>query len=540
MAVTFQMKSNVTPIGIIRDVDDLVANPLFIDPIGDWPNQEHKIHNPAEQYDIFPRVPPGCFRMEMWEEELVVDAETLETVAEPESNHEEAMAERTPLLDRFVYLGENRWYRRSGPTWAKACREHDGAVLAAIGNAGYSATRTMAADWQEDSILRCAPSITSLSERGVVLDYMKEHLLVNEIWCAANWPHGVFVHKSGKRILNRGHFSLVEPKGSILPECWRHYGDGLLGDQRERVWGLWRETLKRAHAGGLIQGWYQPLGLALCSSLGGVGKSQAFRFIALSLGSECPAAAGGYLAGDRIGCSHYLQEPVVELSDASVSERDVGEAQTLLLNLVSNPNKEVRNMRSESRMIPLSPLLCVSLNTDNPECIRIFRRLPVTVIEKWLIALCGNGTKALRAAGFDYGDLERTLPQMVGYLLATDTPEEFLFETVEGRRQPARFLVAPYFDPELDLAWGSMGNLAPVWKDIAAALRAVTVPPKNGRFKVSKLLGLLRQGGNPTYGNLSVKAFAVMLDKIHLAIPTILKRKSISNPKKGGWYEYFT
>ena len=285
--------------------------------------------------------------------------------------------------------------------------------------------------------------------------------------------------------------------------------------------------------------WYQPLGLALCSSLGGVGKSQAFRFIALSLGSECPAAAGGYLAGDRLGCSHFLQQPVVELSDASVPEREVGEAQTLLLNLVSNPSKEVRTMRTETRMIPLSPFLCVSLNTDNPECTRIFRRLPDTVKPKWLVANCGNGTKALRAAGFDYGDLERTLPEMVGYLLATDTPEEFLFETVDGRRQPARFLVAPYFDPDLDLAWGSMGNLAPMWKDIDAAIRGVTVPPKSGRYKVGKLLGLLQKSGKPGYGKFSMRSFAVVLDKIHHAIPTALKRKSIGNPKKGGWYEYF-
>ena len=157
--------------------------------------------------------------MEVWEEELVVDAETLEAIAESETESAEESESRLPLLDRFVYLGENRWYRRSGATWGTACRENDGAVLAAIGNAGYSSTRTIAADWQEDFILRCAPSMTSLSERSVVLDYMKENLLVNDIWCAANWPHGVFVHKSGKRILNRGWFPLVEPKGSILPEC---------------------------------------------------------------------------------------------------------------------------------------------------------------------------------------------------------------------------------------------------------------------------------------------------------------------------------
>ncbi len=477
--------------------------------------------------------------MAVWEEDVGEDMEIPEVTAEPASDSAEAAECQLPLLDRFVYLGENRWIRRSGPTWAKACREHDGAVIAAIGNAGYSSTRTIEPHWQQDSILCCAPPTTSLSERGVVLDHMKEKLFVSEIWCAANWPHGVFVHKSGKRILNRGHFPLVEPKGTILPECWRHYGSGLLGDQRERVWGLWREVLKRAHAGGLIRGWYQPLGLALCSSLGGVGKSQAFRFIALSLGSECPAAAGGYLAGDRLGCSHFLQEPVVELSDAAVSERDVGEAQTLLLNLVSNPNKEVRNMRSEARMVPLSPFLCVSLNTDNLECTRVFRGLPITVKEKWLVVNCGNGTKALRAAGFDYKDLERTLAEMVGYLLATDTPEEFLFETADGRRQSARFLVAPYFDPELDLAWGSMGNLAPIWKDIEAAIRGVAVPPKSGRYKVSKLLGLLQKSGKPDYGDYSVKAFAVILEKLHQAIPLVLKRKSVGNPKKGGWYEYF-
>jgi hypothetical protein len=477
--------------------------------------------------------------MAVWEEEVGEDMETPEVTSEPASESAEAAECQLPLLDRFVYLGENRWVRRSGSTWAKACREHDGAVIAAIGNAGYSSTRTIEPHWQQDSILRCAPPTTSLSERGVVLDYMKENLFVSEIWCAANWPHGVFVHKSGRRILNRGWFPLVEPKGTILPECWRHYGTGLLGDQRERVWGLWREVLKRAHAGGLIKGWYQPLGLALCSSLGGVGKSQAFRFMALSLGSECPAAAGGYLAGDRLGCSHFLQEPVVELSDAAVSERDVGEAQTLLLNLVSNPNKEVRNMRSEARMVPLSPFLCVSLNTDNLECTRVFRGLPITVKEKWLVVNCGNGTKALRAAGFDYKDLERTLAEMVGYLLATDTPEEFLFETADGRRQSARFLVAPYFDPELDLAWGSMGNLAPVWKDIDAVIRGVSVPPKSGRYKVSRLLGLLQKSGRPDYGDYSVKAFAHILEKLHHAIPMVLKRKGVGNPKNGGWYEYF-
>jgi len=60
----------------------------------------------------------------------------------------------------------------------------------------------------------------------------------------------------------------------------------LFGGQKERALGLWRETLKRAHEGGLAKGWFQPAGLALVSAVGGVGKGRWFTLMAQSFGAE--------------------------------------------------------------------------------------------------------------------------------------------------------------------------------------------------------------------------------------------------------------
>ena len=470
------------------------------------------------------------------------------------------------LLEEFAYLGDNHWLRRDGPTWATAARELDGAVTAAIADCGYlevqpSPTNWMLV-WEADPILQHATVRSTLTERGFVLQYMKEHLHVHAIWQAAHWKMGVF-SRNGLRILNRAYFPLIQPVGKGMPRCWDVYTTGLftcmaapqgpwdetapvpvaVSDQRERALGLWRETLRHAHAGGLNRGYFQPAGLVLVSEHGGAGKGLYFRLNALSLGDTEAAAAGGYLAGDRLGCSHLLQRPVVELSDASVADRDVSQAQTLLLNLVSNPTKAVRMMRTEEWQIPLSPMLCVSLNSDNPACTRVFRGLPMSVKEKWIAIRCGSGTAALRDAGFDYADLERTLPEMVGYLLNSATPDEYLHEEIDGRRQPARFLVGHYFDPVLDLEWGPLGDLAPVWEDIQAVVAADFNPPKSGRYKVSQLRTLLLTirdlNGDPTYRDMTVKAFSVVLQKIQTAIPSVLQRTAVGNPKNGGWYEYW-
>jgi hypothetical protein len=233
---------------------------------------------------------------------------------------------------------------------------------------------------------------------------------------------------------------------------------------------------------------------------------------------------------------------VVELSDVSVPDREVPQAQTRLLNLISNPVKEIRLMRTETRLVPLSPMICVSLNADNRECMKIWRDLPVTVLEKWIVVVCGNGTRALRDSGFDYADLERTLPQMVGYLLNSDTPDELLHEVVEGRRQRARFLVGHYFDPNLQLQCGPQGNQAALWKNLQNAVKNHSNPPKSGRYKVAQLRRLLiatnASNGDRTYRAMSVKKFAVELRKLQAAVPTLLKKTPVGNPAKGGWNEY--
>jgi len=121
------------------------------------------------------------------------------------------------------------------------------------------------------------------------------------------------------------------------------------------------------------------------------------------------------------------------------------------------------------------------LNTDNPACIKIFVGLPQTVKEKWIVIVCGNGTRALRGAGFDYADLERTLSEMVGFLLNTETPDEYLHEIVDGKHQRARFLVGHYLNPGLDLEWGPLGDLAPFWEDLQAVVKAdVPLPRMDG------------------------------------------------------------
>jgi hypothetical protein len=307
------------------------------------------------------------------------------------------------------------------------------------------------------------------------------------------------------------------------------------------VLGLWREALKKAHGGGLAKGWFQPAGLGLASDEGGVGKSRLIYYLAVSFGAECPASAGGYLAGDTLGCSHLLQQPVVECSDVSVPDREVPQARTRLLNLISNPVKEIRVMRTETKLLPLSPLVCVSLNSDNRECMKIWLDLPVTVLEKWIIVVCGNGTRALREAGFDYDDLERTLPEMVGYLLSSETPEEYLYEVIESRRQRARFLVGHFFDPTLNLRGGPVGGQAALWQGIQQAVRQDRNPPRNGRYKVSRLRTLVIGLHGPsaaTYRKMSDKGFGVAMAKLQAAIPDSLVKTPKGNPKRGGWNEY--
>jgi hypothetical protein len=529
----------------MMDVDDLPPPP-FEDPIGPWPISDcaatvsRLINGQSRISDI---EVPTWREMESVEDEIPSPVLPTE---EQDSPLAAAGAEQevSPLLKEFVYLGKNCWLRRDGPTWATAAEELDTAVMAAVADSGYqnsdvcSGNRTVGG--KPDPILMRASEQSTLSERGFVLQHMKRHLHVHEVWNAANWPHGVFTHH-GRRILNRAAYKLVEPVGEIMPECWRVYSSGLLLDQRDRVLGLWRETLKRAHAGGLAKGWFQPAGLGLASDEGGVGKSRLIYYLAVSSGAECPASAGGYLAGDILGCSHLLQQPVVELSDVSVPDREVPQAQTRLLNLISSPVKEIRLMRTEVKLVPLSPLLCVSLNSDNPECMKIWRDLPVTVLEKWIIVVCGNGTRALREGGFDYSDLERTLPQMVGYLLSSDTPDEYLHEVVQGRRQRARFLVGHYFDPTLNLQRGPVGGQAAVWQELQQAVRQDRNPPRNGRYKVSQLRTLvigLRGPSAAACRKMSDKAFGVTLAKLQAAIPDSLVKTPVGNPKRGGWNEY--
>lgn len=199
-------------------------------------------------------------------------------------------------------------------------------------------------------------------------------------------------------------------------------------------------------------------------------------------------------------------------------------------------------MRTETRLLPLSPMVCVSLNSDNGECTKIFSGLSETVKEKWIVVACGSGTRALRDAHLDYSDLERTLPMMIGYLLNSATPDQFLHEIVDGRRQRARFLVGHYFDPVLDLEWGPLGDIAPIWEDIQAVVRANGTPPKDGWHTVSLLRTLLLtlrdSTCDPTYREMTVKGVGIVLAKIHGAIPTICQRKAIGDPKNGGRYVY--
>jgi len=240
------INENYTPENVIPDVDDILTPAPMVDPIGEDPGNIPPIPGALPSaVDLDPKNPArGLSKLEKLAAQLELErAKEARYKAQKEAKEAKAPTNRprkakeanarqiSPdtkrsgggLLDRFAYLGNNQWLRRDGPTWATAARELDGAVIAAIADCGYMelppSPENWMLVWEADSILSHATPRTTLTERGFVLQYMKDTLHVHEVWSAAHWPKGVFPD-SGRRILNRANFPLVQPIGKTMPRCW--------------------------------------------------------------------------------------------------------------------------------------------------------------------------------------------------------------------------------------------------------------------------------------------------------------------------------
>lgn len=438
-----------------------------------------------------------------------------------------------PLLEEYAYLGKNTWLHRINSNWVGAIVEYDSAVVSSVKKAGYG-TLEWQASWEDDPILKTCPARTTQTELEAVLDYMRTACAINGRMQAANYPHGL-MEIDGERILNQGTYMPMSHPACRMPDCWFVYTQGLFLGQRDRVLALVREWLKAIQGGdALARGWFQPLVLALVSPSGGKGKGRFIHFCARMAGAAISEPLGKYIEGDDIGASVKLQAPVVDMSDSHIGANKAAK-QLKFMKLVTEEVKDIRRMHIESVSIPLSPLVMASLNNET-EAAQLFQGMSSVLKEKCMVVRCTDGTRALSNAGYTYDDLERTLPQFVGWLLSTRTAPKYKMELIDGDLRPARFLVGHYFDEQLALEWGPLGHLAPVLDD----LLEVVEPDKWYKVGeiVQRLATLHLEGAfSRSMYNYTPQTMSTDLEKIWKACPDVVRRCDIGAGKSAGGKE---